>query len=113
MNQDLITLFSNWKNDERKTGIRNVKISNTPFADGEYLIIVSEGLKISVGNKTKEIYIERRFQTFNQSGSVKIANGDLYRAEQITNIVSIEFLKLYTDTIQELFLDYEGEFTEI
>ncbi|MBP6127486.1 hypothetical protein [Flavobacterium sp.] len=111
MKEDLIELLSRWKNDERRIGFRNVKVRNTPFADGEYLIIVSEELKIKDNSKT--IKIERVFQTFNQSGNNEIANGDLYRAEQIVNIITIEFFKLYLDTIQELYLEYDGDFTEL
>lgn len=112
MKEDLKITLTNWRDDKRKTGMRNISIKKTPFDEGEYLIIVSESLKVNVGNKTKDIKVERVFQTFNQSGSIELANGDIYRAEQITNIVSIEFFKLYSDTIQELFLNLEGDYTE-
>ena len=112
MKEDLKIYLTNWRDDKRKTGIRNVSIKKSPFDEGEYLIIVSESMKVKVGKKTEDIKIQRVFQTFNQSGSIEIANGDLYRAEQITNIVSIEFFKLYSDTIQELFLNLEEDYTE-
>jgi predicted molibdopterin-dependent oxidoreductase YjgC len=113
MKEDLTHLLICWKNDERRLGIRKVKIRNSTIMDGEFLILVSESLKVVVKNRTKDIEIEKVFQTFNQSGSIEIANGDLYRAEQITNNVSLDFFKLYSDTIQELFLDVDDEFIEI
>ena len=113
MKEDLTHLLTCWKNDERRLGIRKVKIRNSTFMDGEFLILVSESLKLVVKNRTKDIEIEKVFQTFNQSESIEIANGDLYRAEQITNNVSLDFFKLYLDTIQELFLDIDDEFIEI
>lgn len=113
MKEDLTHLLICWKNDERRLGIRKVKIRNSTFMDGEFLILVSESLKLVVKNRTKDIEIEKVFQTFNQSESFEIANGDLYRAEQITNNVSLDFFKLYSDTIQELFLDIDDEFIEI
>jgi hypothetical protein len=111
--KDLTHLLTYWKNDERKLGIRKVKIRNSSFMVGEFLILISESLKVVVINRTKDIEIEKVFQTFNQSESIEIANGDLYRAEQIANNVSLDFFKPYSDTIQELFLDVEDEFVDI
>ncbi|BDB55417.1 hypothetical protein GENT5_17220 [Flavobacterium ammoniigenes] len=111
--KDLTHLLTYWKNDERKLGIRKVKIRNSSFMVGEFLILISESLKVVVINRTKDIEIEKVFQTFNQSEGIEIANGDLYRAEQIANNVSLDFFKPYSDTIQELFLDVEDEFVDI
>ena len=51
--------------------------------------------------------------TATQSENEYNPDGDLIRFEQIARIFSIEFFQKYTDALTELFLKYEGEFTEV
>ena len=55
--------------------------------------------------------------SFVQDGNSRLCGCKLQRFqtrfEQIARIFSIEFFQKYTDALTELFLKYEGEFTEV
>lgn len=113
MRQELIDKFNDWKNDDNRMGRRIVRQSNSPFINGEYIISISEVYNLTVYNKTKNILVEKKFLTATQSENEYNPDGDLIRFEQIARIFSIEFFQKYTDALTELFLKYEGEFTEV
>ena len=112
MRDELINKFNDWINEENRMGRRVVRQS-TPFMNGEYLISISEEFNLTVGNKTKNILVEKKLITAAQSENEYNPKGDLFRFEQIAKLISIEFFQKYTNALTELFLDYDGEFTEV
>ena len=113
MRKDLIKALTAWKEDENKIGLRKITYSNFPNDNGEYIVRVSEELNVTLNGNNKDISVKKNFLTYAQSENSLNPKGDIFRAEQITQIVGRDFYDKYSDAINELFIGYEDEFQEI
>ncbi|MNJ96557.1 hypothetical protein D3C87_142840 [compost metagenome] len=112
MKQELIALLLEWERDINKTGERQITYMKLPNNE-EYIITFKEDIKIHLNNKSKHVSITKNLRTFAQSDKELNPKGDIYRIKQLIQIIEQEFLNKYSEALDEIFLNFEGESSKL